>query len=187
VLIADNGSSDGSVALAQRDGARVIAVAERGYGAALRAGVAASRGRFVVMGDADDSYDFSGLDPFIAKLRTGSDLVMGNRFAGGIAPGAMPFLHRYARKSAVESHRARVLPRQNRRFSLRLARISPRLPFWGSTCARPAWNWRAKWWCAPRSSISTLQKFPPPLAVDGRSRPPHLRTRHDGWRHLRFS
>src|SRR5437899_103112 len=93
VLIADNGSSDGSVALAQRDGARVIAVEERGYGAALRAGVAAARGRFVVMGDADDSYDFSGLDPFIAKLRAGSDLVMGNRFAGGIAPGAMPFLH----------------------------------------------------------------------------------------------
>ncbi len=81
--------------LAQRDGARVIAVAERGYGAALRAGVAAARGRFVVMGDADDSYDFSGLDPFIAKLRAGCDLVMGNRFAGGIAPGAMPFLHRY--------------------------------------------------------------------------------------------
>ena len=105
VLIADNGSSDGSVALAQRDGARVIAVAERGYGAALRAGVAAARGRFVVMGDADDSYDFSDLDPFIAKLREGCDLVIGNRFAGGIAPGAVgvgqvfpelpdPFAHR---------------------------------------------------------------------------------------------
>jgi len=95
VLIADNGSSDGSVALAQRGGATVITVAERGYGAALRAGIAAARGRFVIMGDADDSYDFSNLDPFIAKLRAGCDLVMGNRFTGGIAPGAMPFLHRY--------------------------------------------------------------------------------------------
>src|SRR5215471_10073865 len=95
VLIADNGSTDGSVALAQRDGVRVIAVAEHGYGAALLAGIAAARGRFVVMGDADDSYDFSDLDPFVAKLRDGCDLVIGNRFAGGIAPGAMPVLHRY--------------------------------------------------------------------------------------------
>jgi glycosyltransferase involved in cell wall biosynthesis len=95
VLIADNGSSDGSVALAQRDGARVISVAERSYGAALRAGVAAAQGHFVVMADADDSYDFSHLDSFIAKLHDGYDLVIGNRFTGGIAPGAMPFLHRY--------------------------------------------------------------------------------------------
>jgi Glycosyl transferase family 2 len=95
ILIADNGSSDGSVELALARGARVVAVAERGYGAALRAGIAAAQGRFVVMGDADDSYDFSRLDPFLAKLRDGCDLVMGNRFAGGIAPGAMPFLHRY--------------------------------------------------------------------------------------------
>ena len=87
--------TDGSLALAQRGGARVVAVAERGYGAALRAGIAAARGRFVIMGDADDSYDFSDLDAFVAKLRDGCDLVMGNRFAGGIAPGAMPLLHRY--------------------------------------------------------------------------------------------
>jgi glycosyltransferase involved in cell wall biosynthesis len=95
VLVADNGSTDGSVALAQQGGARVVAVAERGYGAALRAGIAAARGCFVIMGDADGSYDFASLDAFIAKLRDGSDLVMGNRFAGGIAPGAMPLLHRY--------------------------------------------------------------------------------------------
>src|SRR6201986_267372 len=95
ILIADNGSTDGSVEYALARGARVIAVTERGYGAALRAGIAAARGRFVIMGDADDSYDFSRLELFLAKLREGSDLVMGNRFAGGIAPGAMPFLHRY--------------------------------------------------------------------------------------------
>src|SRR5271169_2951100 len=95
ILIADNGSSDGSVEYALARGVRVVAVTERGYGAALRAGIAAARGRFVVMGDADDSYDFSRLDLFLAKLRDGCDLVMGNRFKGGIAPGAMPFLHRY--------------------------------------------------------------------------------------------
>jgi len=95
VLIADNGSTDGSQAMAEAAGARVVAVAERGYGAALIAGIAAARGRFVIMGDSDDSYDFSALDPFVAKLREGFQLVMGNRFRGGIAPGAMPKLHRY--------------------------------------------------------------------------------------------
>jgi glycosyltransferase involved in cell wall biosynthesis len=95
VLIADNSSTDGSAALAEQGGARVIAVAERGYGAALMAGIVAARGRFVIMGDADDSYDFAHLDSFVTKLRNGCDLVIGNRFAGGIAPGAMPFLHRH--------------------------------------------------------------------------------------------
>src|SRR5215471_18416929 len=110
VLIADNGSSDGSVVLAQREGARVIAVAERGYGAALRAGVAAARGRFVVMGDADDSYDFSGLDPFIAKLRARCDAISTSLFG----------------KSSAELHWAHVLSRQDWRLPLRSARISPR-------------------------------------------------------------
>src|SRR5580700_2077886 len=94
VLVADNGSSDGSVPLAQQNGARFVAVAERGYGAALRSGIAAARGGVVIIGDADGSYDFANLDAFIARLRDVSDLVMGNRF-GGIAPGAMPPLHRY--------------------------------------------------------------------------------------------
>src|SRR2546427_6478120 len=95
VLIADNGSDDGSRMLAERAGARVIEVAERGYGAALAAGIAAARGRFIIMGDADDSYDFAELDAFVEKLRQGYLLVMGNRFQGGIRPGAMPPLHRY--------------------------------------------------------------------------------------------
>ncbi|MFN9090539.1 MAG: glycosyltransferase family 2 protein, partial [Alphaproteobacteria bacterium] len=95
VLIADNGSTDGSQAIARGLGARVLDVPEKGYGAALIAGIAGARGRYVIMGDSDDSYDFSALDPFIAKLRDGYDLVMGNRFKGGIAPGAMPLLHRY--------------------------------------------------------------------------------------------
>src|ERR1700730_5619940 len=185
VLIADNGSSDGSVALAQRDGARVIAVAERGYGAALRAGVAAARGRFVVMGDADDSYDFSGLDPFIAKLRDGCDLVMGNRFAGGIAPGAMPFLHRYL-GNPVLSFIGRAFFRAKigdfhcgLRGFRRDAILGLDLRSSGMELASEM---------VVRAAIVnlTIAEVPTRLAVDGRSRPPHLRTWHDGWRHLRF-
>ena len=95
VLIADNGSTDGSQAIAEGLGARVVAIAEKGYGSALLGGIKAARGRYVIQGDADDSYDFSDLDLFIEKLREGHALVMGNRFKGGIKPGAMPPLHRY--------------------------------------------------------------------------------------------
>ncbi|HHS82916.1 MAG TPA: glycosyltransferase family 2 protein, partial [Devosia sp.] len=95
ILIADNGSTDGSQQIAVAHGARVISVSEKGYGAALSGGILSARGKFVIMGDADDSYDFSALDPFVAALRAGNQLVMGNRFAGGIAPGAMPPLHRF--------------------------------------------------------------------------------------------
>ena len=95
VLIADNGSTDGSQAIAEALGAVVVPVSQRGYGAALIAGIAAARGRYVIMGDSDDSYDFARLDGFVSRLRDGADLVMGNRFKGGIAKGAMPPLHRY--------------------------------------------------------------------------------------------
>ena len=95
VIVADNGSTDGSQAIAEAEGARVVPVEAKGYGNALMGGIEAARGRYVIMGDADDSYDFSALGPFIEKLRKGNDLVMGNRFRGGIAPGAMPALHRY--------------------------------------------------------------------------------------------
>ena len=95
VIVADNGSTDGSQAIAASHGARVVSVASRGYGNALRAGIGAARGKFVIMGDSDDSYDFSALDGFVEKLRAGYDLVLGNRFRGGIAPGAMPVLHKY--------------------------------------------------------------------------------------------
>src|SRR3954453_22868245 len=95
VVVADNGSTDGSPAVARAHGARVVDIAERGYGSALRGGIGAARGTYVIMGDSDDSYDFSRLEPFLEKLREGYALVMGNRCAGGIAPGAMPALHRY--------------------------------------------------------------------------------------------
>ena len=101
ILIADNGSTDGSQKIATDLGARVVPVAQKGYGAALRGGIEAARGRFIIMGDADDSYDFGSLDPFVARLRAGADLVMGNRFQGGIAAGAMPPLHRYLGNPAL--------------------------------------------------------------------------------------
>src|SRR5262249_11789448 len=95
VIVADNGSTDGSGEIAQEHGPRVVRVQRKGYGAALQGGIAAARGKYVIMGDADDSYDFSRLEPFIEQLYVGNDLVMGNRFAGGIRPGAMPWLHKY--------------------------------------------------------------------------------------------
>ncbi|MEC8972733.1 MAG: glycosyltransferase family 2 protein, partial [Verrucomicrobiota bacterium] len=95
IIVADNGSTDGSQAIAEAEGARIVPVLAKGYGSALMGGISAARGRFIIMGDADDSYDFSALMSFIEQLRDGSDLVMGNRFKGGIAPGAMPPLHRY--------------------------------------------------------------------------------------------
>jgi hypothetical protein len=185
VLVADNGSSDGSTAQAQRCGARVIAVPERGYGAALRAGIAAARGRFVVMGDADNSYDFSCLDSFVAKLRDGCDLVMGNRFAGGIAPGAMPFLHRYL-GNPVLSFVGRLFFRTRigdfhcgLRGFRRDAILALDLRTSGMEFASEM---------VVRAAITGLNiaEVPTTLAVDGRSRSPHLRTWHDGWRHLRF-
>jgi glycosyltransferase involved in cell wall biosynthesis len=95
VIVADNGSTDGSQSIAAELGARVVPIETRGYGSALRGGIAAARGRFVIMGDSDDSYDFTALGAFLSKLKEGADLVMGNRFRGGIRPGAMPFLHRF--------------------------------------------------------------------------------------------
>jgi hypothetical protein len=185
VLIADNGSSDGSVALAQRDGARVIAVAERGYGAALRAGIAAARGRFVVMGDADDSYDFSGLDPFIAKLRAGSDLVMGNRFAGGIAPGAMPFLHRYLGNPILSLIGRAFFHARIGDFHCGL-RGFRRDAILGLGLQTSGMELASEMVVRAAMVNLTIAEVPTRLAVDGRSRPPHLRTWHDGWRHLRF-
>jgi glycosyltransferase involved in cell wall biosynthesis len=185
VLIADNGSTDGSVALAEQGGARVIAVAERGYGAALRAGLQAARGRFVIMGDADDSYDFSRLDPFVAKLNDGCDLVLGNRFAGGIARGAMPFLHRYI-GNPILSLLGRLFfhaPIGDFHCGLRGVRrdsiLALNLRTSGMEFASES---------VIRAALAKLviAEVPTTLAVDGRSRRPHLRTWHDGWRHLRL-
>jgi glycosyltransferase involved in cell wall biosynthesis len=185
VLIADNGSGDGSQALAVAEGARIVAVPERGYGAALLGGIHAARGRYVIMGDADDSYDFAALDALLARLRDGADLVMGNRFAGGIAAGAMPFLHRYL-GNPVLSFLGRLFFKVPvgdfhcglRGFS-RNAVLGLGLHFTGMEFASEM---------VVKAQLAKLkiEEVPTTLKPDGRSRRPHLRTWRDGWRHLRF-
>lgn len=185
VLIADNGSTDQSREIALAEGARVVSVAAKGYGAALRGGIDAAEGRFIVMGDADDSYDFSNLLPFIERLRGGADVVMGNRFKGGIEDGAMPFLHRYLGNP--------VLSWLGRRFfgirvgdfhcglrGFRRDRIKELgLRTTGMEFASEM---------VVRSALAgyRIEEVPTTLSPDGRSRPPHLRTWRDGWRHLSF-
>ena len=185
VLIADNGSSDGSQEIATNSGARVVPIPERGYGSALRGGIAAAKGQYIIMGDADDSYDFTNLSPFLEKLRQGYDLVMGNRFQGGIQPGAMPVLHKYLGNPVLTW----------------LGRL-----FFGSPCgdfhcglrgfskqAIEQLNLRTTGMefaseMVVKASLYGLKitEVPTTLSPDGRSRPPHLKTWRDGWRHLRF-
>ena len=185
VLIADNGSSDGSQEIATNSGARVVPIPERGYGSALRGGIAAAKGQYIIMGDADDSYDFTNLSPFLEKLRQGYDLVMGNRFQGGIKPGAMPVLHKYLGNPVLTW----------------LGRL-----FFGSPCgdfhcglrgfskqAIKQLNLRTTGMefaseMVVKASLYGLKitEVPTTLSPDGRSRPPHLKTWRDGWRHLRF-
>ncbi len=185
VVVADNGSTDGSQALAARCGARVIQVADRGYGAALSAGIRATRGTFVIMGDSDDSYDFSALDPFVHQLRAGNDLVMGNRFRGGIKRNAMPPLHRYI-GNPVLTGIGRLLfrcPSGDFHCGLRGFRrdavLSLRLTSRGMEFASEM---------IVKATLRSLRitEVPTTLSPDGRTRPPHLRSWRDGWRHLRF-
>ena len=185
VLVADNGSTDGSAQLARAAGARVVEVPVRGYGAALLAGIADAQGEYIIMGDADDSYDFSRLQAFVERLRSGADLVMGNRFKGGIEPGAMPFLHRYL-GNPVLSFIGRLFFRSSigdfhcglRGFSrsavLRLGLITAGMEFASELIAKAA------------LAGLRIEEVPTTLRPDGRGRPSHLRTWRDGWRHLRF-
>jgi glycosyltransferase involved in cell wall biosynthesis len=185
VLVADNGSTDGSQALATGVGARVVAVAERGYGAALLGGIAEARGRYVIMGDADDSYDFAKLDLFVERLRAGADIVMGNRFKGGIAPGAMPFLHRYL-GNPVLSFLGRLF------FSLPVGDFHCGLRGFVRDRIRAldlkttGMEFASEMVVRAGFAGYRIEEVPTTLSKDGRTRAPHLRTWRDGWRHLRF-
>jgi glycosyltransferase involved in cell wall biosynthesis len=185
VVVADNGSTDNSIVLATAAGARVVPVAEKGYGFALRGGIAAARGRFILMGDADGSYDFSHLPRFVERLRAGADLVMGNRFRGGIQPGAMPWKNRYLGNPLLSF----------------LGRLFFRTRIGDFHCGLRAFSAEAYHRMDLRTTGMELasemvikaqlfglrvEEVPTMLRKDGRDRPPHLRPWRDGWRHLRF-
>lgn len=185
VIVADNGSTDGSQAIAAAAGARVAHIPERGYGAALIGGIGAANGRFVAMGDADDSYDFGGLMPFVAALRGGADLVMGNRFQGGIAPGAMPLLHRYLGNPVLSFLGRRFFGVGIGDFHCAL-RAFRREAIVGLELKSPGMEFASEMVVKAAIAGLDIREVPTTLAPDGRSRPPHLRTWRDGWRHLRF-
>ncbi len=185
VVIADNGSTDGSIGIAENLGARVVHQSEKGYGAALQAGIEGARGEIVVMGDADDSYDWESLGDFVGKIQEGHDFVMGNRFQGGIAKGAMPPHHRYFGNPVLSF----------------VARVACHVPIGDFHCGMRAFTKRAYAQMAPRTSGMefasemifnagrnglSIAEIPTRLFPDGRTRAPHLRSFRDGWRHLRF-
>jgi glycosyltransferase involved in cell wall biosynthesis len=185
VLVADNGSTDGSQELATNAGARVVAIAAKGYGNALRGGIAAAQGRYILMGDADGSYDFSHLPRFVERLRAGADLVMGNRFLGGIQPGAMPWKNRHIGNPVLSF----------------IGRLFFRTGIGDFHCGLRAFSTDAYRRMDLRTTGMELaseivikavvfdmrvEEVPTVLRKDGRDRPPHLRPWRDGWRHLRF-
>ncbi len=185
VIVADNGSDDGSPQLAKAMGAKVVHVDERGYGAALAGGIAAASGRYIIMADADDSYDLSALMPIFAKLSAGYEMVVGNRFQGGIQKGAMPFLNRYLGNPVLSF----------------LGRLFFRIPINDFHCGVRGFTREAiqkldlrttgmeyASEMIVRAAMHNLRMAEVPVALwpDGRGRKPHLQPWRDGWRHLRF-
>ncbi len=185
IVIADNGSTDGSRDIAEGLGARVVPVPERGYGAALGGGIQAARGRFIIMGDADDSYDFARLDAFVAQLRDGADLVMGNRFTGGIAPGAMPWLHRYIGNPVLSAIGRLFFGASIGDFHCGLRGFS-RAAITTLNLRTAGMEFASEMVVKATLARLDIREVPTTLVKDGRSRRPHLRSIRDGWRHLRF-
>ena len=185
VLVADNGSTDGSREIAEKCGARVVVVPEKGYGAALIGGNLAARGKYCIMGDADNSYNFTELMPFLEKLREGYDLVMGNRFKGGIGKGAMPALHKYLGNPVLSTIGKVLYPSDIGDFHCGLRGYNTEaiknlgLRTLGMEYASEM---------VVQAALHGLRITEVPIILhpDGRSRPPHLRSWSDGWRHLKY-
>ena len=185
VLIADNGSTDGSQSIAESLGARVVPVSQRGYGSALFHGCMAAKGEWIIMGDSDDSYDFSNLDPFIKKLREGFDLVMGNRFLGGIAPGAMPWENRYIGNPILTWVGRLLFKCPAKDFHCGLRGFTKDAFLLMDLCTT-GMEFASEMVIKANLLGMRIAEVPTTLSKDGRSRPPHLRPWRDGWRHFRF-
>jgi glycosyltransferase involved in cell wall biosynthesis len=185
VIVADNGSTDGSIEIAMFNGATVVRVAERGYGTALKVGIAASRGEYIIMGDADDSYDFAEVPNFVAELRRGNDLVMGNRFKGGIKPGAMPLLHKYFGNPGLSWL-------VNFFFGVGIGdsycgmRGFSRAVYDKLDLRSSGMEFALEFVIKASQIGARISEIPVILWPDKRGRPPHLRSFRDGWRSLRF-
>ncbi len=185
VIVADNGSTDGSIEIAKSAGARVVHVEERGYGNALKGGIQAARGAYVLMADSDDSYEFGHLPRFVEQLRNGSELVMGNRFRGGIEKGAMPFLHRYLGNPVLTALGRLFFHSPCRDFHCGL-RAFRKDSYERMNIRSTGMEFASEMVVKASLLRMKVSEVPTTLSPDGRSHPPHLRTWHDGWRHLRF-
>jgi glycosyltransferase involved in cell wall biosynthesis len=185
VIVADNGSTDRSVERAQAAGARIVRIPTKGYGRALWGGIQQAQGRYVIFGDADQSYDFSSLAPFVERLRAGDQLVMGDRFAGGIRPGAMPVLHRYLGNPVLSFLGRLFFSSKVRDFHCGL-RGFDRAAMLSLGLASPGMEFASEMIVKATLGSFSISNVPTVLSPDGRDRPPHLRSWRDGWRHLRF-
>jgi len=185
ILVADNGSSDGSQLIATRLGARLINVPQKGYGSALFYGCMAAKGKYIIMGDSDDSYNFSKLDPFIEKFDQGYELVMGNRFKGGIKPGAMPWKNRYIGNPILSLIGRLFFPSSIRDFHCGIRGVT-RKAFLKMDLRTTGMEFASEMVIKATLFKMRIAEVPVILSKDGRSRPPHLRPWRDGWRHLRF-
>lgn len=185
VVIGDNGSTDGSVQIAEEHGARVVHVKTKGYGHALRGGIEGARGQFIVMGDADDSYDFTEVPRFVEKWREGYDVVMGNRFKGGIKPGAMPWHHKYF-GNPVLSGILRLLFNTSISDSHCGMRGFTKDAYMRMDLRTTGMEFASEFVIKSIKTGAKMCEIPITLWPDKRGRPPHLRSFRDGWRHLRF-
>jgi glycosyltransferase involved in cell wall biosynthesis len=185
IVVGDNGSTDGSQTIAKELGARVIDVPVRGYGAALFWAISAAEGRYCIMGDSDDSYDFDKLELFVEELRGGVDLVMGNRFRGGIAPGAMPWKNRYIGNPVLSGIGRLLFKSPAKDFHCGLRGFSKEA-FLKMDLRTTGMEFASEMVIKATLLRMRIAEVPTTLSPDGRSRPPHLRPFRDGWRHLRF-